>query len=59
MTRAGDRVRLGIVGQGIHSVMMANAVILGALKKKPVDLPMDGREFAALLTERGVGAAAP
>jgi hypothetical protein len=46
MTLAGDRVWLGI-----HSVMMANA--------KPVDLPMDGREFAALLAERGVGAAAP
>jgi predicted dehydrogenase len=45
--------------EGIHSVMMANAVILSALKKKPVELPMDGGEFAALLAEHGAGAAAP
>ncbi len=44
--------------EGIHSVMMANAVILSALRRKPVDLPMDGQEFAALLAERGVGTAA-
>lgn len=41
--------------EGIHSVMMGNAVILSAMKGAPVDLPMPGSEFSALLTELVAG----
>ena len=44
--------------EGIYSVMMANAVILSALKGSPVDLPMDGAEFASLLAGKTEDAAA-
>ncbi len=42
---------------GIHSVMMANAVILSALRGMPVDLPLRGGELAAILAERAADAA--
>jgi predicted dehydrogenase len=44
--------------EGIYSVMMANAVILSALKGAPVELPMDGAEFAALLARKAGRASA-
>lgn len=35
--------------EGIHMVMLNNAIILSAHKRETVDLPIDGAEFAALL----------
>jgi predicted dehydrogenase len=45
--------------EGINSVMMANAVILSALRGVPVELPMRGGELAAVLAERAAEPARP
>ncbi len=37
--------------EGIHSVELANAMILSSIKNKTVDLPMDSAEYAVLLRE--------
>jgi predicted dehydrogenase len=38
--------------EGINSVMIANAVVLSALRGAPVDLPLGGGELASLLAAR-------
>jgi predicted dehydrogenase len=37
---------------GIHSVELANAILLSALRKKTVELPMDGTEYKMFLDEQ-------
>jgi predicted dehydrogenase len=35
--------------EGLHSVMLANAILLSHYKKRPVDLPLNPEEFSTLL----------
>jgi predicted dehydrogenase len=44
--------------EGIHSVMMANAVILSARQHRPVPLPLDGGEVERMLSELAAGSRA-
>jgi predicted dehydrogenase len=41
--------------EGMHSVMMANAVILSARQGRPVSLPLDGGEVERMLSELAAG----
>jgi len=50
---AGRAKLLAPAAEGIHSVMLANAIVLSALRKAPVDLPLAGGELLALLAARG------
>ena len=38
--------------EGIHSVELANAMLLSAFREATIDLPMDGAEYEAALQER-------
>ena len=38
-------------GEGIHSVELANAILYSGMKKKAVELPLDGAEYEAFLTK--------
>ncbi len=51
----GEEALVAPAAEGMHSVMMANAVILSALRGAPIDMPLGGGELAALLTERLAG----
>ena len=42
---------LAPAGEGIHSVELANAMILSSVREKTVTLPMDPAEYSALLDE--------
>jgi predicted dehydrogenase len=44
--------------EGIHSVMMTNAIILSAKRGMPVDLPLEGGEVERLLSELASGSKA-
>ena len=37
--------------QGIHSVELANAILMSGLKSQPVNIPMDRKAFDHLLQE--------
>lgn len=52
----GERL-VAPAAEGINSVMMANAVILSALRGKSVDMPLRGGELASLVAERQAGGA--
>ncbi len=41
--------------EGIHSVMLANAIMLSSHKTQAVTLPLDGNEYEAVLKERAAG----
>ncbi|MDD5350020.1 MAG: hypothetical protein PHQ12_07400, partial [Chthoniobacteraceae bacterium] len=38
--------------EGIHSVELANAMLMSAFLDRTIDLPLDGNAFAALLREK-------
>jgi predicted dehydrogenase len=44
--------------EGLHSVMMANAIILSARQGGPVSLPLDGGEVERMLSEAAAGSRA-
>jgi predicted dehydrogenase len=45
--------------EGIHSVMMSNAIILSARAKRPVSLPLDGGEVEQMLRELAAASKTP
>lgn len=45
----GDLIAPG--AEGVKSVELGNAMLMAAIKGKPVDMPLDGAEFEALLNE--------
>lgn len=47
----GDERLIAPAAEGLHSVALNNAIILSAHKGAPVELPLDGAEFAALLAQ--------